>query len=198
MTALVARTLAEAHTYLGLLAAAEDGAAEDGTGNDAAGQTAAETITAEAERSWTLSYRDRIAIEVPYASEEAARSVGARYGLGVSRLIDAGQWFLVAQTYAERAVAAITASGVSADDAERRTKLELDWELAVDALDEALKFFEPGESELRDGALWSDQGRRLVVEEPESLTRDTLLDALASYRGVLADLRSLHDNSPPG
>jgi hypothetical protein len=182
MSALIARTLVEAHTYLSLLAAA-DGDTEE--------QSAAATVTTEGDRSWTLSYRNRVEVEVPYDSEQAARAVGARFGLGRSRLVDAGQWVLVAQTYAERAVQATVRSGSRAVDPEQ-IGLELNWVFAADALDEALKFLDDGGSAFPDPAFWTDQGRRLAAEQPELLTRAKLVEDLGYYRGALDDLRSRH------
>lgn len=180
-----ARTLAEAHTYLGLQAAAQQ----------AAGSTVDQTVTTESEHGWTLTWADRVTVQVEYASEQAARAVGSHYGLGVSPLIDAAQWVLIADTYAERAVAATTGSGGETDgETDAGAEVEADWLAAAEAVDEALKFFADRddqrrpEQQLPETAVWTEQGRRFAESRPERLTRDRLLDDLEYYRGVLDDL----------
>lgn len=184
-----ARTLAEAHTYLGLQAAAQQ----------AAGSTVDRTATTEGERGWTLTWADRVTVQVEYASEQAARAVGSHYGLGVSRLIDAAQWVLIADTYAERAVAATTGSDGATDgelggETDAGAEIEADWLAAAEAVDEALKFFAERndqhrpEQQLPETAVWTDQGRRFAESNPERLTRDRLLDDLEYYRSARADL----------
>src|SRR5262245_66055530 len=102
---LTARTLAEAQVYFALMRV---------TGPDAPDlssappdSTLAGTTRTEGERQWTLTFgteeEGRIEVAVPYMSEDASRRIGAIFGLGVSRLVDAGQWVMVAGVYARRA-----------------------------------------------------------------------------------------------
>jgi hypothetical protein len=91
---LSARTLAEAMTYVSLLQAADDSRTADRSGPP-------ETTLVEGAEAWTVR-SDFGDVEVRYASEHASRKLGVRFGLGVSQLIDAGQWILVADTCARR------------------------------------------------------------------------------------------------
>lgn len=188
---LTARTLVEAQIYVSLMTAA-GGGPPDVT----PGPTAQDTRRVEGADAWTLSYGDAtglIEVAVPYASEEAARRFGARFGLGVSQLIDVGQWVLVGTSYARRALdLEFTCDVASADE---RRRVELNWEFAADALDEAVKFLPEGSDEVPPEGFWSEAGTQAREDSPELFTRARLLDDLAYYRGTLADFRSLHGPS---
>lgn len=183
---LTARTLAEAHIYASVMAAS------DPAPPDAAAEPAAGENRSEGADSWTLSLRG-LEIEVPYASEQAARQVGARFGLGVSQLVDAGQWVLVATTYARRALDL----DLAYDDgpAEERRTIELNWEFAADALTEATKFLPEDADEIPADVFWSELGAQTRQRSPELFTRAKLIDDLEYYRGTLDDFRALHGPS---
>ncbi|MEV4888722.1 hypothetical protein AB0K48_04950, partial [Nonomuraea sp. NPDC055795] len=83
-----ARSLAEGYVYLDLAVPEGGETSEPEAGEDA----------------WTLRL-GTIEVEVPYEGERAARLHELRFGPGISRLIDAGQWVVVAGVYARRALA---------------------------------------------------------------------------------------------
>lgn len=176
---LTARTLAEAHIYASVMAAADAPDAAADTGED----------LVEGAETWTLSVRG-YEIEVPYASEQAARQVGERFGLGVSQLVDAGQWVLVATTYARRALDLDLAYD-NGPESERRS-IELNWMFAADALTEAVKFLPEDADSIPASALWSELGRQTHQQQPALFQRDKLIDDLEYYRGTLDDFRALH------
>jgi len=176
MPMLTARTLAEGRVYAGLMA---DDDAEAG-----------ETLT-EGEQSWTLA-SGGTEVEVPYASDQVARRAGATFGLGVSQLVDAGQWVLVASTYADRAVDAAVRLGAATAAEDDVRGVELTWAVAADAIGEALKFLPDGAAELPDEAFWSEAGTQARADQPERFTRDQLVDDLEYYRGALDDFRAAH------
>jgi sirohydrochlorin ferrochelatase len=184
---LTARTLAEAHLYASVMAAADPTLPDAATEPVAAG---AELV--EGAEAWTLTSGE-VEVEIPYVSEQAARQVGARFGLGVSQLVDAGQWVLVATTYARRALEADLA--YADGPAEERRRIELNWELAADAMTEATKFLPAGADAVPDEAIWSELGTQARTGNPELFTRARLLDDLAYYRDTLSDFRALHGPS---
>jgi hypothetical protein len=181
---LTARTLAEAQVYVSLstvvdkaLPATEPAPIEPGVNS------------VEGEDAWTLTTTAG-QIVVPYASEQAARSVGSRFGLGVSSLVDAAQWVLVAEAYARRALAAdLDYTGEPDQD---RSSVELNWEFAADAVGEALKFLPDGAEDVPESGVWSDLGTRSRAQNPQMLTRGKLTDDLQYYRGTLDDFRALY------
>lgn len=182
---LTARTLAEAQTYLSLMAAADDAP-------DAAHPGPPETSLTEGEEAWTVrsEFGD---IAVPYLSEDAARKLGVWFGLGVSQLVDAGQWILVAGTYARRALEADLAyTGQPGQD---RRSVELNWQFATEAIGEALKFLPDGADRLPDVAFWSELGQQVQREQPDRITRAQLTDDQQYYTGTLEDFRALYGES---
>src|SRR5215470_6475410 len=97
---LTARTLVEAQIYVSLATAADPHAPAVEPPMPQPGVNLTEGPDA-----WTLSTTAG-EISVPYSSEDAARTVGARFGLGVSQLVDAAQWAVVAASFARRALEA--------------------------------------------------------------------------------------------
>lgn len=182
---LTARTLAEAQVYLSLVTAGDPAAAavepppiEPGTN------------LIEGPEAWTLIATGGD-LTIPYASEDSARIAGARFGLGVSALIDAAQWAVVASTYGRRALAAEMSYTRGPD--QDRAEVEENWEFAADALEEAMKFLPvDDESEIPAEAVWSDFGRDALVRDPDLIKRGKLLDDHKYYVGTLADFRALH------
>jgi hypothetical protein len=182
---LTARTLAEAQTYLSLLAAADDAP-------DAARPGPPETSLTEGEEAWTV-HSELSDLAVPYVSEHAARNLGVIFGLGVSQLVDAGQWILVAGTYARRALDADLA--YTGEPGQDRTTVELNWQFAAEAIGEALKFLPEDADRLPDEAFWSDLGVQLQREQPQRITRAQLTDDQEYYTGTLEDFRLLYGES---
>ncbi|WBQ01805.1 hypothetical protein [Kribbella sp. CA-293567] len=181
---LTARTLTEAQTYVSLLTAADE----------TAPATAPDPIepgpnVTQGPDAWLLATTAG-EIAVPYASEDAARKIGARFGLGVSSLIDAAQWALVAASFARRALTADLAYTGEPD--QDRTSVELNWEFAADAVGEALKFLPEGAEDAPESAVWSELGTQARAQSPELVTRGKLVDDLEYYRGTLADFRALY------
>ncbi|MEV6414913.1 hypothetical protein [Kribbella sp. NPDC051718] len=181
---LTARTLAEAQVYVSLTTASDESlpAAEP-----APIQPGVNAV--EGDDAWTLTTTAG-SISVPYASEQAARTVGSRFGLGVSSLVDAAQWVLVAETFARRAMTADLAYTGEPD--QDRNSVELNWEFAADAVGEALKFLPEGAEDVPDAGVWSDLGTQTRAQNPQMLTRGKLIDDLQYYRGTLDDFRALY------
>ncbi len=124
---LTARTLAEAQIYVSLMTAAD----LEVPANEPAPLQPGENLV-EGSDGWTLR-SSAGELLIPYASEEASRTVGARFGLGVSQLVDAAQWAVVAATFARRALEADMAYTGAPD--QDRYAVELNWEFAADAVE---------------------------------------------------------------
>lgn len=184
---LTARTLAEAQVYVSVMTAADETAPATAPAPIEPGPN-----LAEGEDAWTLTTTAG-EISVPYASEDAARTIGSRFGLGLSQLIDAAQWALVAATYARRALEADMAYTGGPD--QDRGSVELNWEFAADAVGEALKFLPEGAEVVPAAGVWSELGRQAVEQSPELVTRSKLVDDLEYYRGTLDDFRALYGPS---
>ncbi|MEV8371239.1 hypothetical protein AB0P21_00780 [Kribbella sp. NPDC056861] len=184
---LTARTLTEAQTYVSLLIAADETAPATAPAPIEPGPNVAEGPDA-----WTLTTTAG-EIAVPYASEDAARKAGARFGLGVSPLVDAAQWVLLAETFARRALAADMAYTGEPD--QDRTSVELNWEFAADAVGEALKFVPEGADQVPAAGVWSELGVKALEQNPAMVTRAKLVDDLEYYRGTLEDFRALYGPS---
>ncbi len=130
---------------------------------------------AEGADAWTFaSLAGDIAIS--YTSEDACRTIGARFGLGVSRLVDAAQWAMVAATYARRTLEVDMAYTGGPD--EDRLIVESNSELAADAVGEALKFLPEGAEVVPDDGVWTEFGREPRARNPAMVTRAKLADDL--------------------
>jgi hypothetical protein len=181
---LTARTLAEAQVYVSLTTATDEALPATEPAPIEPGVNSVEGSDA-----WTLTTTAG-EIVVPYATEQAARTVGARFGLGVSALVDAAQWVLVAETYARRALTADLAYTGEPD--QDRNSVELNWEFAADAVGEALKFLPEGAEDVPESGVWSELGAQTRAQNPQMLTRSKLIDDLQYYRGTLDDFRALY------
>jgi hypothetical protein len=184
---LTARTLTEAQVYVSLMTAADESVPATAPAPIEPGPNLTEGPDA-----WTLSTTAGD-IVVPYASEDAARTIGARFGLGVSPLVDAAQWALLAATFARRALAADMAYTGGPD--QDRNSVELNWEFAADAVGEALKFLPEGADEVPAEGVWSELGTQARTQTPDLVTRAKLVDDLEYYRGTLEDFRALYGPS---
>ncbi|MGY4766574.1 hypothetical protein ACXC9Q_06620 [Kribbella sp. CWNU-51] len=184
---LTARTLAEAQIYVSLTTAAD----LEVPASEPAPLQPGENLLEGAD-GWTLRSTAGELL-IPFDSENASRTVGARFGLGVSQLIDAAQWAVVAATFARRALEADMAYTGAPD--QDRTVVELNWEFAADAVREALKFVPEGANEAPDAAVWSEFGRQARAENRHLVTRAKLEDDLEYCRGTLEDFRALYDGS---
>ncbi|TDO44460.1 hypothetical protein EV651_1343 [Kribbella sp. VKM Ac-2571] len=181
---LTARTLAEAQVYVSLTTASDTPVPAT---RPAPIEPGANLI--DGEDGWTLTSTAGD-IAIAYASERAARFIDSRFGLGVSELIDAAQWAVVAATYARLALEADMA--YRGHPEEDRDAVELSWEFAVDAVVEALKFLPDDADEVPDVAVWSEFGQRARAENPHLLTRAKLYDDLEYYQGTLEDFRAIY------
>lgn len=181
---LTARTLAEAQVYVSLTMAADRSAPAGEPPPIVPGSNLTEGADA-----WTLA-SPAGDIAISYASEDACRTIGVWFGLGVSQLVDAAQWAVVAATYARRALEADLAYTGGPD--QDRFSVESNWEFAAEAVGEALKFLPQGADVVPDEGVWSEFGRESRAQNPALLTRAKLTDDLEYYRGTLSDFRALY------
>ncbi|MHA6623423.1 hypothetical protein [Pseudonocardia sp. DLS-67] len=174
---LTARTLAEADIYVNLGTAADE----------TLSMAPPERAIIEGEQAWTVRtpFGD---IAVPYVSEHVARTVGATFGIGVSRLIDAGQWIVVANSFESLALEALME--YTARPGQDPTAVELNWQSATEAIGEAIKFLPEGADRLPERAFWSALGLKLLREDPDHISRARLVDNQEYYAGVLEDFRA--------
>lgn len=133
----------------------------------------------EGAQAWTMIVGE-IEIEIPYRSEAEARQSGERFGFGLSELIDAGQWYLIAQEYAGRAVH--DDLGFAAGEEELAEGARLNWEYARDATMEVAKFLSPGVEAVPAGAFWTSDGRQAWHDDPARFTRARLTDDISFYQ----------------
>ena len=198
---LTARTLAEARLYLVL------GADEDLDGpEEPPGEQVEHVEPVEGPEGWTLR-SGRVAVFVPYASEAEARDEGELFGVGLSELLDPGQWHLAAAGYARRALAddlefAEEPGDEQPGDEELRDgqpgggvpylRVVRGWEAARDAVREVLKFLPPGEDQVPEEAFWTETGLAARAAEPERFRRDRLTEDVALYQGHLDDFRRMN------
>jgi hypothetical protein len=190
---LTARTLSEAQVYFALMRVTGPDAPD--LSAEPPDSTLAGTTRTEGEQAWLLSFgteEGRIELEVPYGSEDASRRIGALFGLGVSPLVDAGQWVMIAGVFARRAFDRDVSLTDGKGTAEERHQVELDREYAAEAQAEALKFLPEGADALPREAFWSELGERARAEHPETFTRAKLVDDYEYYRGTLEDFRTMH------
>ncbi|MEV4459421.1 hypothetical protein [Microbispora sp. NPDC049633] len=169
-----ARTLAEARLYLALTV-----------------EAGREEPPVEGPEGWTLR-SGGVEVLVPYASEAEARDEGEPFGVGLSELLDPGQWRLASAGYARRALADDLEYAEEPGDESLFLRVVSGWESARDALGEVLKFLPPGEREVPAEAFWTETGLAAREAEPESFLRDRLAEDIAFYQQNLDDFRSLN------
>lgn len=177
---LTARTLAEAQVYLSVMAAADD--APDAV-------EPPETTRTEGEEAWTVSSGVG-EVQVLYRTEDQARTLGERFGLGVSLLLDAGAWVSLASVWARRAQDADLE--YTGQPGQNRKRVELNWEFARDGMAEALKFLPAGADEIPADAFWTELGTRVHERNPGLFTRANLTEDYEFYRDTLDDFRTLY------
>ncbi|WP_350276586.1 hypothetical protein [Kribbella sp. HUAS MG21] len=193
---LIARSLWEAEVYVALkLAEAEPPAGAEP--RPAPPLEPGRSIT-EGPDAWV--YASPVGeLTVPYESERSSSLTGAHFGLGRSRLIDAAEWVKIAHLYGERAVedqmhfaAEPPPEGDDPEYRKRRHYVELGWELAAEAIVQAMQFLPEGADKVPDTEIWSEFGATSVANDPHLVTRARLEEDLEYYRGVLQDFRDLH------
>lgn len=187
---LTARTLMEADIYVALTRAQEG--AEPGVElTPAPGFEPGVNLT-EGPDAWT--YASPVGdITIPYASEKSATLIGAHWGLGRSRLIDAAEWTAVGRLYWERGVEADMA--YNGEPGKERDLVALNFELAAEAIAEAIKFLPEGVDEVPDSEIWTAYGADIKADDPHVVTRARLEEDLETYSGTLADFRALYSDS---
>jgi hypothetical protein len=191
---LRARTLVEAHLFINLTLA---------------GGIASEEVTRDYERwttltegtdAWTLRFDgppqaaggEIIEVEIPYASEAEAREAGSRFGIGLSELLDPGQWQLVSAGYARRVVQEDLGFGEDPTDRDQYESVVKGWEYARDTTAEVVKFMPPGVDEVPSAAFWTEMGKAVHEREPERFTRSRLTDDMAFYQDNLDTFTALY------
>jgi hypothetical protein len=191
---LRARTLVEAHLFINLTLA---------------GGIASEEVTRDYERwttltegtdAWTLRFDgppqaaggEIIEVEIPYASETEAREAGSRFGIGLSELLDPGQWQLVSAGYARRVVQEDLEFGEDPTDRDQYESVVKGWEYARDTTAEVVKFMPPGVDEVPSAAFWTEMGKAVHEREPERFTRSRLTDDMAFYQDNLDTFTALY------
>jgi len=191
MTAIHARTQVEASAYISL---ATSECIDSGS-------VVTETVTypEDGDGEWVAHYYlecldcglewhfDVTVDPEPDGVDDAPRQYG--YGTEPSRLIDAGQWYLVFVQRLAMARALQEQQG-SGGPLEAR---ELGWlinnfDLGRAALDEVLKFIPAGQDRVPDSAVRTDQGRWAYGEESAQFVRDRLED----MRGQMAAARDTY------
>lgn len=197
MAELRARTLLEANLYINLALVA--GLPADSAEIEPLADYQPWTRLVEGPDNWTLHFdgpdsgpRYRFEIVVPYQSEADARRDGLRFGHGISTLIDAGQWLLVAAGYARRALAEDFEFSETPDDRDAYLNVVAGWELVIEAATEAMKFLPEGYDELPSSAVWTDMGLAARRAEPHRFTRAGLVDDIGFYRENLEDFVGLY------
>ncbi|MGW0478321.1 hypothetical protein [Nonomuraea sp. NPDC003214] len=171
-----ARSLVEAYVYLDITS------------------PGAERAVTEQDDDWLVRAGDAEVV-VPFVSEEEARLEDATFGLGLSELIDLGQWVLIAATYADRALEGGLLYSADTTVDERYHDVVADWRFAADAVAEALKFVRSDGTPPPPEAFWTDMGRAAYEDNPERFTYEALADDLAYYRDSLTNFQRLHQ--PP-
>lgn len=92
-----------------------------------------------------------------------------------SQLLDAGEWLWVAD---------LTAGNVPVDD---RAEAHRTLSIAAAAVEEVVKFVEPGGTEVPDTAFWSERGLEVRAAEPGRFTLDRLRIVRDTYRELVED-----------
>jgi len=97
-------------------------------------------------------------------------------GTDPSTLIDAGEWLVLAETWASRA----PATGPSAELAR-----------AIAALGEVLKFYPPGDDLPPKHAFFTARGRRAYLADPARFERAQIEIVLGAWRELAAGVRTI-------
>ncbi|MGW6196511.1 hypothetical protein ACWF0M_10250 [Kribbella sp. NPDC055110] len=189
----IARTLAEAEIYVALETA--QAGPQPGEVLAPAPDFELGDNLVEGPDAWT--YRSPIGeITIPYSSQHSSTRLGAHWGLGRSQLIDAAEWAVVAHLYADRTIAADMA--YDGQPGRERYYVELGWELAAEAIREAMKSLPEGTNGgdmVPDSEIWTSFGTDAKARDPYLVSRARLEDDLEYYTGTLADFRALHSGS---
>jgi hypothetical protein len=190
MTAIHAQTQAEASAYISL-------ATSECTDS---GSTVDETISYSEDGNEWVAHHDLKCLDCGLewhfdvtVDPEPDRVDGApeqyRYDPEPSRLIDAGQWYLmfVGGLAMAREVQERQGPNGPFDLLELERMID-GFDSGRAALDEVLKFIPAGQDRVPDSAVWTDQGRWAYGEESAQFTRDRLED----MRGQMAAANDIY------
>jgi hypothetical protein len=98
-----------------------------------------------------------------------------------SELLDPGQWLLLADAMLED-----VPERPGELSAQRRQQFREQVDVAVAAVEEALKFLAEGEDSVSAFAFWSEPGHRLFTAQPWMFEREWLADLLRENQAILA------------
>ncbi len=197
MPQLRARTIVEAHLYLDLLRV--DRLLGEADPGDPAGWT---TLT-EGPTGWTLHADgaggafEPFDIVIAHRDLAEARRTGIRFGPGTSTLIDAGQWRLLAERYAEQAIEAELAAVAAPGNRTLLDRALLAWQFAIDVAGEALRLLPDGVDALPPSAFWTERGHRERRADPHRFTRAALTHQIATYTQLRDDFAEM-EGEPDG
>lgn len=184
---LMARTLWEADVYVALKRA--ERGPEPGQRLTPAAPIARGENLAEGPDAWT--YSSPVGeITIPYVSEKTANQTGMHFGLGRSRLVDPAQWVIVAHQYADDAL--VDAMNYDGEPGDKRAGIELSWELAAEAINQAVQFLPADAVEVPDSEIWTEFGTNSKAAHPGMLHRARLEEDLEYFTEALANFRALH------
>jgi hypothetical protein len=179
-----ARSMAEADLYVSMQPCPNCAS----TGQTVQGSTVETVATVDGEQVWLLTarcpqcaefheYRFRFPAE-PATPVDGHQRFG---GDEPSELFDAGQWLLVADAMLEDVP---EHPGELAPARRRALRDRVD--VAVAAVEEALKFLPEGGNAVSPFAFWSEPGYRLFSSQPWMFERDELASLLAEYQRILS------------
>lgn len=189
---LMARSLWEADVYVSFQHFFQDPA---GAPPEARPMKLGENLV-EGPDSWT--YQSPIGdIVIPYVSEKTTIQVGAPFGLGRSRLLDAVQWVTIGHAFNERALTDMMTYAGEPDPfsfdyqhTEKRRHIRVAWDLAIDATLQAMAFLPEGDhggDRVPEADIWSEFGANALRADPHLVTRARLDEDLDEFRGLLED-----------
>jgi hypothetical protein len=175
MPVIRARTYSEAREYMRLAMATGDCTGSDLSIRDVAsileGEEWATTFAVDCSRC--RAHREFTFITDP-APEDAPGGLIYGHGPQPSRLIDAGEWYVIFSTYLWSTRAKQAEYGGALPDLDT-VETVLGWiEGALAAIDEILKFMPSGQNQVPESALWTDRGRAAYDECQDQFSRAVL------------------------
>jgi len=193
MTAIQARTNAEADEYMYLVTAEcydDNGSAIFSTTTSAELVGDNRVVTYDVEcLDGSMEWHFTVTVD-PQPERTDGTPLQFGYGSEPSRLIDAGQWYLL---FARWLALARDVQEQQEPDGRSFEPLELEemvggFDHAQASLAEVLKFIPAGQDRVPESAVWTDQGRWSYEEEPGQFTRDQL----EKLRGQMITVRDFY------
>lgn len=184
MTIIRARTYAEAHEYMML-------AVGDCAGHGFETRTL-RTFREGDRRARTYAVdcpRDGNHWEFTFVTDprldDSSDSTALSYGPGQSKLIDAGQWYVVFSFYVN-AVRDVQERGCDALPDLDTARAIVDWlDRSRAAIEEILKFLPEGADRVAESALWTDTGREAYRYASDQFDRTTLERIIAGLDAAM-------------